>query len=218
MENSSVITRVGEFYDRGNTLLVFPSEVLAGAWRRRLAAEPARAAVRSDRIISWDRFKELAVPIKRTQRPAGRLTRRAFALALLTENGQAPFLTTLINPAFAESAGGSAGSLTRVLPQLPALLRHRDDLRPGLAADLAEVMERYRRFLEVHNLFEPEWELSRTVDLSRISRRPVVFWPELLEDYREYRGLLAGDVETVNLRATDRPEIFARRVGPPPKR
>jgi hypothetical protein len=212
MENSSVITRVGEFYDRGNTLLVFPSEVLAGAWRRRLAAEPARAAVRSDRIISWDRFKELAVPIKRTQRPAGRLTRRAFALALLTENGQAPFLTTLINPAFAESAGGSAGSLTRVLPQLPALLRHRDDLRPGLAADLAEVMERYRRFLEVHNLFEPEWELSRTVDLSRISRRPVVFWPELLEDYREYRGLLAGDVETVNLRATDRPEIFARRV------
>jgi hypothetical protein len=196
----SVINRVGAYYDRGETLLVFPSEVVAGAWRRRLATDPDRGAVRSDRIVSWDRFKELAVPIKRVERPAGRLTRRAFALALLTENGGAPFLTTLVNPIFADSAGGSAGSLTRMLPQLPALLRHRDEIRPGLAADLAEVMERYRRFLESHNLFEPEWELSRTVDLSHITRCPVIFWPELLEDYREYRALLAGDVEVVTLR------------------
>jgi hypothetical protein len=200
MGKMSVIDRVGGYYDRGETLLVFPSEVLAGAWRRRLAAQPARAAVRSDRIISWDRFKELAVPIKRAERPAGRLTRRAFALALLSENGGAPFLTTLVNPDFAETAGGSAGSLTRMLPQLPALLRHREEIRPGLAADLSEVMERYRRFLESHNLFEPEWELSRAVDLSHVTRRPVIFWPELLEDFREYQSLLIGSVETVSLR------------------
>lgn len=223
MGKMSVIDRVGGYYDQRDTLLVFPSEVVAGAWRRRLAAVADRGAVRSDRIVSWDRFKELAIPIKRTERPAGRLTRRAFAVSLLGENGSAPFLTTMVNPAFADAAGGSAGSLTRMLPQLPALLRHRDAIRPGLAADLTDVMERYRLFLSGHNLFEPEWELSRTVDLSHITRRPVIFWPELLEDYREYRTLLAGDVELVPITAggvegdgapegSRRPEIRVHRV------
>jgi hypothetical protein len=191
--------QVGTAYDRNDTLLIFPSEVAAAAWRRALARDSRRGAVRGDRIISWDVFKERAVPVKRTRKPVGRLARRAFAVRALEDNGRNPFLTTLVNPEYADSATGSAGALTRMLPQLPFLLRHGGALRGGLARDLSTMMERYQEFLTRHALFEPEWELSRTVDLRHITRRPVVFYPELLEDYREYEPLLQGKIETVPL-------------------
>ncbi|MFW5827849.1 MAG: hypothetical protein ACOCU4_07145, partial [Alkalispirochaeta sp.] len=199
MDRSEQYQLVSAAYDRRDTLLVFPSEVIATAWRRTLAEDPARGAVRSDRIISWDVFKERAVPVKRSRKPVGRLARRAFALGLFDENAADPFFSTLVQPEFAEAGAGSAGALTRMLPQLPYLLRYRAALRRDLAADLEITMERYQTFLTDHALFEPEWELSRAVDLSHISRRPVLFYPELLEDYREYEPLLRGAIETVPL-------------------
>ncbi|HKK47997.1 MAG TPA: hypothetical protein VJ932_02810, partial [Alkalispirochaeta sp.] len=199
MHQSEQYQQVSAAYNRQDTLLVFPSEVIAAAWRRALAEDTARGAVRSDRIISWDVFKERAVPVKRSQKPAGRLARRAFAVGLFEENAAHPFLSTLEQREFAEAGAGSAGALTRMLPQLPYLVRHRGALRSGLAADLDVTLERYQAFLTEHALFEPEWELSRVVDLSYITRRPILFHPELLEDYREYESLLRGAVETVVL-------------------
>ena len=192
---------VGDAYDRGDTMLVFPSEVAAARWRRALASEPSRRAVRSDRVVSWDVFKERAVPVKRGDRPASSLVRRAFVGRALRENAASRFLSVLVNPRYAAAAGGSAGPIARILPQLPMLLDHRGAMRPELAADLAGLMERYRGFLTEHHLFEPEWELSREVDLSHVPWRPVIFWPDLLEDYTEYRRLLGGQVDTVALPA-----------------
>ncbi|MFW5694678.1 MAG: PD-(D/E)XK nuclease family protein [Alkalispirochaeta sp.] len=209
MDLSAQYQQVSGVYGRSDTLLVFPSEVAAAAWRRALAEAPDRGAVRSDRIISWDVFKERAVPVKRSEKPVGRLARRAFALRMLEQNAAAPFLSTLVSPEFAHGGAGSAGALTRMLPQLPYLVRHRRVLRSGLADDLEVTMEHYREFLAEHALFEPEWELSRAVDLTRIAGRPVVFYPELLEDYREYEPLLRGHIESVPLAGRD--VIPARR-------
>ncbi|MCG8478777.1 MAG: hypothetical protein MI724_06760, partial [Spirochaetales bacterium] len=95
MADSPTIDIVDALYERGDTLLVFPSEVSASAWRRALVDSPRRRAIRSDRVISWDVFKERAVPIKRGRRPASRLVRLACARLMLDENRRSPILTTL---------------------------------------------------------------------------------------------------------------------------
>ncbi len=204
MADSSTFDIVDAWYERGDTLLVFPSEVSAAGWRRALVESPRRRAIRSDRVISWDVFKERAVPVKRGQRPASRLVRLAFARLLLDENRRSTFLSTLVEPTFAESGGASASAIARMMPQIPFLLRHRDSLRRELTADLDHIAGRYDTFLAHHGFFEPAWELARSVALDHIGWRPIIMWSELLEDYAEYEALLADAVETVSLRSSDR--------------
>ena len=203
------MTAVLHYYQSSDQLLVFPAEVTAAAWRRQVARSLPGRVARADRIVSWDVFKEMAVPVKRHRRPASRLARRAFALGMLRDNAESPFLTTVIEPTFAPLGEASAAAVSQMLPQLPALIARKEALRPSLAQDFAAIMERYRWFLDQHGLFEPDWELARTVDLSHLPRRPRLFWPELLEDYEEYRPLLGDQVDTVPL-PTDPREAVQR--------
>lgn len=190
---------LGELYDRGDSMLVFPSQVTAARWRIALAADSRRRAVRSDRIVSWDVFKERTVPVKRDAIPASSLARRAFVGALLRDNAAQPFLRALVDPRHADTGVASAAAIARMLPQLPVLLAYTHLIRPDVSRDLRLLSDRYRRFMEQHGVFEPEWELHRSVDLTVLPWRPVIVWPELLEDFRDYEGLFFGAVETVPL-------------------
>ena len=200
MDQSGYAATVVEQYDRGNTLLVFPSEVTAEGWRRALVTRRGGyRAIRVDRVVSWDMFKKWAIPVKEQRRPASRLSRLVFARQLIDDNGTDPFLTSLIHPDFAAGRPNVSSSLTQLLPQLAGMMDVREHLRPQIGADIAEVFRRYREFLDRFFLFEPNWELRGHVHLDRIPWRPVLFWPELLEDFRDYGDELVPHIDVVSL-------------------
>lgn len=188
---------IRSIYEAGDSTLVFPSEVVAAQWRRSLATSGRTAAIRTDRVISWDTFKEGAIPIKNVRRPATTLIRRAFAEDLIEENARRSFLHELVAPSFAATRPDITDDVTQLLPQLPSLLTRRNLLRSNLLNDLEAVFVRYRKFLDDFALFEPNWEARRGITTDRFFRRPVIVWPELLEDFPDYRENLAGLVETV---------------------
>lgn len=200
MAEASWTTTIGACYDRGDTLLVLPSEVSAAGWRRVLAADPARCAVRSDRIVSWDVFKERAVPVKRDRQPASRVIRRAFAAAFLASPEASP-MRVMLQPGFGVPAGLDR-AVARLLPQIRLLLAQGRSLRAGLRSDLQLLSEAWAAFMDHHGLFEPEWERERRLDLSSVPWRPVIVGPELLEDFPEYEALLAESVELITLADT----------------
>ena len=51
------------------TALVFPSEIAAEFWRRSATLPGAQRAIREDRFVSWDRFKEEAFEIRESALP-----------------------------------------------------------------------------------------------------------------------------------------------------
>ncbi len=200
MDLSTCISEVQRLYQRGDTYLVFPSEVIAQGWRRALVSvETGPAAIRTDRIVSWDVFKERAIPIKEDRRPASKLYRLIFADALIEENAESPFLTSLIHREYARERPNVAGVLAQLLPQLFGLMGARDRLGSETGKDLGEIFQRYRDFLNRCRLFEPNWELRGHVRLDHVPWRPVIFWPGLLEDFPDYRDELLPHVEIVEL-------------------
>lgn len=195
MSDSSVDP--AEIYLQPSTLLVFPSEVVADGWRRALAADPAIGAVRTDRVLSWDRFKQIIVPVRRAERPADRLFRNACARSLLASNARESWLSEIVSPSWAEYGTSRAAALVTLLPMLPKLMTARPRLRPSLAEDVTQLHERYTEALARFGRYEPEWEEHVAADIPLRGRRPVIFWPDMLEDYDRYAPLLDGLVDIV---------------------
>lgn len=199
MVRSSQYLQLEEAYDRGDTVLVFPSEVAASLWRRALVGGSRRRAIRSDRVLSWDIFKEQAIAITDRRRPVSRMIRSAFAELLIEENGAERFLSELIEPAYAQDQPGVSEGLVQLFPRLPALFQELDQVGSALRSDYREIDRRYRRLLDQYGLFEPNWELHDRPNLDRLQGTPILVWPELLEDYHEYRDDLGEVVETIPL-------------------
>ena len=176
-----------ETYNRGDTLLVFPSEVITAGWRRALLTGGHIAAIRADRLVSWDIFKEIAIPVTDRRRPVSRLIRTAFAEILIRDNGRKGYLSTLIEPAYAGEEPDISDAMTQLFPRLPSLLDNASFLNPGIVRDLTEIESRYRSLLDTYDLFEPNWKLRHRVEAEHLVGKPVIFWPELLEDFDQYK-------------------------------
>ncbi|MFW6293243.1 MAG: PD-(D/E)XK nuclease family protein, partial [Spirochaetota bacterium] len=181
------------------TTVVLPSELAAEFWRHELVRSGMRA-VREDRVISWDRFKEQAFDLRTDRLPSNRTARALFVERLLSENAREPFLERLVPPSSAASAEGFRAQLTRILPSLPQGRALPDLMREGLdpgrregllglVSDLRAVESKYEAFLEAHNLFEPAW-LER-VPAYRGGDHLLVM-PELAEDYPEFAPALSA--------------------------
>lgn len=176
---------------------MFPSEIVARFWRRRAVTEGPRRALSTERVISWDAFKEGVFQIRSDRRPINAMLRRVFCERLLQENRRRPFLRALVHPAFKENSVAFAGMLQRALPSLQTL-----EQRAGTSArrnatllDLSEIAGRYRRFLDDAGLFEPGWERSGIA----APREPhLVVFPELIADYQEF----SADLERLSTVST----------------
>ena len=182
-----------DHYTTGRRTMVFPSEVAADSWRVYLAER--LGAVRSDRLVSWDEFKRRAVPVSDQRIPASATIRFLFAQQTLRTNAQRHFLAHIVPAQYAASGANMAQALASMLPQLPALIRVGERLRPALRADLTEIMTRYAQFLRDHELYEPNW-IFRDLDPQRVAAlRATIVYPQLLDDFDDYRTHLTDQVE-----------------------
>ena len=184
----------------GNSVFVFPSEVIASFWRAELLRLTNRVAVRADRFISWDTFKEMVFRSHQTRRPANRLYRTVFVSAFLARNRESPFLKRLVDPVFSENSEPFERYIGSVLAGLRALFHKRRSsveavIGPELTADLLALYQGYSDFLDRFGLFEPAWAEA---EISSITRDYFLFFTEVLDDFHEYaQKLEASDGITV---------------------
>jgi len=179
---------------RAGQPVVFPSEIAAGYWRRLLLRRGFLTAIREDRIVSWDRFKEQAFALRTERLPANAALRALFVEQVLAENASTPFLRSMVPAEHARHARGFAPALTRALPALPSAARLREllDAQPWLGqlvADLDSLADRYTAFLERFSLYEPRW--LETAPAFEGGDYLLVF-PELAEDFPEFEAALAS--------------------------
>ncbi len=172
---------------------MFPSEV-AAAWWRRAAAERAEGAIRSDRFVSWDRFKERTFETRREARPVNNTLRMLFAHDLLERNQTDAMLSRFISPEHRESSPAFASTVVELLPTLELLFGQvqrlptasdaagADRSSRALFADLRLLRDEYEAFLRRYALFEPAFlEPAECIPPGRFC----LLYPEALEDYAE---------------------------------
>ena len=179
----------------GDASFVFPSEIAAEYWRRHATRFSAGRAVRSDRFISWDTFKERHLSGNREEAPTNRIVRRLFAELVCSKNEHGGVFGELIPPAHQSKSRRFAPSTAALLPLLPLLLADsasgRVALSAQLLADFTKLLKIYNEFLADRDLFEPAFEtLGRgTIDTSHF----LFVYPELIDDF----PTAASDLHTI---------------------
>ena len=109
-----------------DTCFIFPSEVVAAFWRRRSLLLTDRRAVRADRFLSWDTFKEQTFARRSEAVPVNSVIRICFAADVLSRNaGGKTFIQALVFPVFADSWQQFVRPLARMLPSLEQLVQDR---------------------------------------------------------------------------------------------
>lgn len=217
----AVTRRLARLLEDDEQVFVFPSEVAAEFWRRKSLELVEKKAIWEDRFLSWDRFKEECFALSERAAPVNRRMRMLFAADLLRRNTPtAPLFASLVNPAYAEGSSSFLRMLTLILPELK---RYRELVgrgsRSGAAAgsgaaaregneapisaneapdgidaatdrDLELLWARYEHFLTENGLFEPSFD---RIDISRLQKTYHIFFPEVIEDWKEAARFLDSD-------------------------
>lgn len=175
----------------------------------------------SARFIAWDQFKGAAASVQeKGARSIPGLLRKLFARNLLAKikeeksrsqnsSGEAqPFFERLINQNYAENALAFTDWLSQILPSLGSwhkLMLQKNIITKDSAGkeklisahdtgenrDYLKLYETYSDFLLKKNLFEPTWQELKFNPLDK--NRYIIFYPELLDDYFEYREILEAE-------------------------
>jgi RecB family exonuclease len=226
----AVISILEREIENPKSRFVFPSETASSLWARKALELTGKRSLALNRFFAWDRFKEEAVRADGSGRkPATLVIRKLFVDALIRKNaalvkeaakpgapparnsrppGDTLPFRTLIAPAFAEGGQVFASSISALLPSL-ALLEEKQALCRGYSGgddedrDFAALRGAYSAFLERRGLFEPAWEKPPLRDRDH---EYYIFFPEAMEDFAEYEGLLSAEPELIHLVRNDREE------------
>jgi hypothetical protein len=208
---ASVFETILEHIQDQKSCFVFPSEVAAALWARKICIHGGIRSVAADRFLAWDRFKEKAIRAEaRDKKPVSALIRRLFARALARKNAASPFLSTVIPLDYTENGMVFAPFIAMLLPSLPLWeeLQRKNRVRDDEEdRDLRIIKSQYTVFLDDHSLFEPSWE---KVPFRDGEKRYIVFFPEVVDDYAEYRDALgSGAVVSFSAAETgaEKPEL-----------
>jgi len=179
--------------ENSKAVFVFPSEAAAECWRRESLLILNQGAVRNDRFLSWDSFKEQITSHDRTEKPVNSVIRRLFASDIVRRNSGDDLLFQKLIPA--EYSGQSSvfsDSILKILPELKALadkLSGSEDFDVCLSGDYLLLYQEYLDFLSRNNLFEPSWEFP---ELKTLSKDYFIIFPALIEDFSEYSDYLVS--------------------------
>jgi RecB family exonuclease len=225
---NTIIKTLEKYIASQHVRFVFPSDISAALWARKVCTLGITRSVAANRFLPWDRFKEDVIrEEEKDKAPVSSVMRKLFAEALVQKNAKAakdaavsdaaggakrgpdgfPF-QALIPPEYAETGAVYTASLTRMLPSLVMW----ENLK-GLSSynppeedseedrDLEVLKREYTDFLEKYHLFEPSWEKPCFRDRGY---RYVIFFPEAIEDFAEYERILTREalVSFVHTRET----------------
>lgn len=197
---------------RRHVCFVFPSGIAADLWARKAGEITGARSVALNRFMAWDRFKETAILAEAPGKlPVSSVIRKLFAKKLVQKNAAEHFLQTLIPGEYAKNGGVFASSLAALLPVLGywdrRIQKNKQYKADAEDQDLIRVKTHYAAFLEENGLFEPSWQ---ELTLREKHKKYYIFFPEVMEDYGEYEGLLEnhGSFEIIRLRQEgERPKL-----------
>ncbi|MDR1445878.1 MAG: PD-(D/E)XK nuclease family protein [Treponema sp.] len=180
---------------------VFPSAVPARFWLEKTALESMKPLA-EERFLAWDEFKAQTLALHFHDREAaGKAARTVFAGSLLRENAGAAregnaYLRDFVNYRYANFWEPFVSPLAALLPGLEGLNkrvnsspRKQELLEDPWFADLLWIRQRYEVFLGTYGLYEPSW--NRT-DFTFADKNWILFFPELADDWEEYREELTA--------------------------
>ena len=175
------------------TCFVFPSRIAARLWMHRALALTGLAAVPAELFIAWDAFKaECCIAQAENKNPASQIIRLLFAHHIAADNAAAakPFLQNIIPEDYAADGAIFAQWIAGILPQLDHWEKRAAQHKAGKDAefsDLRILKKAYTEFLDAHRLFEPSWAGAEFIPHAQ---QYILLYPELMEDFDEYRSLL----------------------------
>lgn len=194
---------IAENIQNENAVFVFSVQLAAERWADRILSCGVVDAVATDRFIGWDTFKSQSIKSqKQTKTAIPSAMRKIFASMLIYENAETPFLKNLISPDYASSSSGFENWLSSLLPSLKlwkkkfdtAVSSPNNGQKDDEDADLLLIFEKYKNFLDEHNFFDPAWE---TPPFKDDGKHYFVFFPEILQDYAEYKDILEAAKDCV---------------------
>ncbi|MCK9168925.1 MAG: PD-(D/E)XK nuclease family protein [Treponema sp.] len=182
-------------------LFVFPTDIAASSWTDWIVSHPEESGVTSvplERFTAWDTFKSSMMNAKvRDHRSIPSLLRKIFIRRLISENSRKasegqPLFKSIINPVYAQNAYAFTDWIARILPSLEMWHKKYEvwlNKRSGSDSDeenqdYLTLYTRYKKYLDDNDLFEPSWIMP---DFSLVGRTCIIFYPETLEDFSDYR-------------------------------
>jgi RecB family exonuclease len=202
------------------TLFIFPTDIAASSWADWIVSHPSESGVRAvplERFTAWDKFKSSMMNAKVAgRRSIPSLLRKIFVRRLIAVNaeaslqsaenipsGKTPLFKSLINPQFAENAFSFTDWIARILPSLETwhakyevwLSKQNGADSDAENQDYLMLYTLYKKYLDENKLFEPSWI---TPDFSMQGSTCILFYPETLEDFSDYRSMMER-AEQVNL-------------------
>lgn len=203
---------IREFGADTECIFVFPSDIASSLWFRTALELTGQGTLPAERFQAWDRFRDSLLSGRLSGRTAiPPALRSMFAWNLAEQNSQNPFLGIIIPAEHAAQANAFSGWLAdTVLPQLHSWVRRTAE-KPAddEQADYRNLYIRYRNFLDESGFFDPSWA---DPVLPEDNKKWIIFYPEAIEDWSEYRQLLSGDprITILSVPETDASPVLYR--------
>lgn len=187
---------------KSNSIFVFPTQICASMWIDEALEFTEFECIASNRFIAWDDFKSESIKSQQQKKdsiPA--ILRSIFAENIILQNSKNPFFKNIITQEYATNAFRFANWIASILPSLAMwkkCFEKKNSICDEEDLDFLELYNRYKKFLDENNLFDPAWE---TPPFSSNGKKYIIFFPEILMDYSEYQDLLeaSSDIQIVHI-------------------
>lgn len=165
--------RIFDLIDSDRTL-VFPNQTSADSWASEYARRNPSKAVFTDKLLSWDRFRDMCRDIPQGLEEASAVHRLVFITSYLKNNR----LDILCPAGYPESRANFADEVARSLPELPFTLDcSSSDSR--LTGDIRKVLDAYREYLTQNSLYEKSYIKP---DFSKAPSNSVLIFADAVRD------------------------------------